>query len=264
MDGDIGYVNVISLAFGRHGISPKNCEARGMAFRTLIGRRSLSYMTERIVRPGSASKGGMELIIGPMFAGKTTELLRRSEQRRSAGQRVLLVKSSVDTRYSRVEIVSHDQKREPCYSMKELSPLLSEAIVSDYDVAAIDEAQFFPDLLSFCLEWVDRQKKTVLVAGLDADCERRKFGEVVDLAPHADRITKLSARCGICGEPACFTKRKISLTKEQVLIGGSDLYMAACREHYDMELPVANDCAIESNASFVQEKHIGVQGVARA
>mmetsp|Transcript_29889 Transcript_29889/g.114750 ORF Transcript_29889/g.114750 Transcript_29889/m.114750 type:complete len:107 (+) Transcript_29889:196-516(+) len=80
--------------------------------------------------------------------------------------------------------------------MKELSPLLTEAIASDYDVAAIDEAQFFPDLLSFCLEWVDKQKKTVLVAGLDADCERRKFGEVLDLAPHADRITKLSARCG--------------------------------------------------------------------
>ncbi|KAJ8906044.1 hypothetical protein NDN08_002544 [Rhodosorus marinus] len=235
-----------------------------MAFRTLIGRRPLSHMTERIVRPGPASKGGMELIIGPMFAGKTTELLRRSEQRRAAGERVLLVKSSVDTRYSNVEIVSHDQKREPCYSMKELSPLLSEAIASDYDVAAIDEAQFFPDLLSFCLEWVDKQKKTVLVAGLDADCERRKFGEVLDLAPHADRITKLSARCGICGEAACFTKRKGSLTKEQVLIGGSDLYMAACRDHYAVEPPAAHDCAIESKASSVQEEHISVQGVARA
>lgn len=99
------------------------------------------------------------------------------------------------------------------------------------DVIGIDEAQFFEDLYDFCCSAADHDGKTVIVAGLDGDYLRRRFGSVLDIIPLADSVTKLTARCELCGQRAFFTLRKIQETKTEV-IGGADVYMPVCRQHY--------------------------------
>lgn len=95
----------------------------------------------------------------------------------------------------------------------------------------IDEAQFFGDLYEFCRQAADREGKTVIVAGLDGDFKRRRFGSVLDLIPIADTVTKLTSRCEVCGKRALFTMRKTE-EKETELIGGAEVYMPVCRSHY--------------------------------
>lgn len=126
------------------------------------------------------------------------------------------------------------------------------------DVIGIDEAQFFEDLYDFCYKAADEDRKIVIVAGLDGDylrwvskdfslflphfvcmrvyiliCDgcRRRFGSVLDVVPLADSVIKLSARCEICGKRAYFTLRKTQDTQTE-LIGGADVYMPVCRQHY--------------------------------
>ena len=98
-------------------------------------------------------------------------------------------------------------------------------------VIAIDEAQFFDDLEDFCTRAADVDGKEIIVAGLDGDFKRRKFGQVLDLVPHADDVTKLTARCAKCSAPGLFSLR-ISAEKDTTLIGGKDKYLPVCRRHY--------------------------------
>ncbi|MBA0686425.1 hypothetical protein Goari_014030 [Gossypium aridum] len=99
------------------------------------------------------------------------------------------------------------------------------------DVIGIDEAQFFEDLYDFCCKAADNDGKTVILSGLDGDYLRRSFGSVLDIIPLADTVTKLTARCEVCGKKAFFTFRKTAATQTE-LIGGADLYMPVCRQHY--------------------------------
>ncbi|KAK8576061.1 hypothetical protein V6N13_032624 [Hibiscus sabdariffa] len=99
------------------------------------------------------------------------------------------------------------------------------------DVIGIDEAQFFEDLYDFCCEAADHDGKTVIVAGLDGDYLRRRFGSVLDIIPIANSVMKLMARCEVCGKQAQFTLRKTD-ERETELIGGADVYMPVCRQHY--------------------------------
>ena len=99
------------------------------------------------------------------------------------------------------------------------------------NVIAIDEAQFFSDLMEFCTRAADEDGKEIIVAGLDGDFRRRKFGQVLDLVPHADDVTKLTARCARCAAPGLFSLR-ISAEEDTTLIGGKDKYLPVCRKHY--------------------------------
>ncbi|KAH9798173.1 pentatricopeptide repeat-containing protein [Citrus sinensis] len=117
--------------------------------------------------------------------------------------------------------------KEPGYSRIEVLGMVHFFV----DVIGIDEAQFFEDLYDFCREAADHDGKTVIVAGLDGDYLRRSFGSVIDIIPLADSVTKLTARCEFCGKRAFFTLRKTEETKTE-LIGGSDIYMPVCRQHY--------------------------------
>ena len=98
----------------------------------------------------------------------------------------------------------------------------------------VDEGQFFQNLYLFCLICLEKFNVNVIVTGLDGDYERKPMGEILDLLPIANNITKLSARCNICNAEAIFTPRT-STEKEQVLIGGSDKYVPLCRYHYVLE-----------------------------
>lgn len=193
--------------------------------------------------------GGIHLIVGPMFAGKTTALLRRIRKEADAGRKVSLVKSDKDNRYSESAVVSHDGVQMPCVAVPCLASFrehVGEEKYRQIEVIGIDEAQFFDDLLEFCQSAADLDNKTVIVAGLDGDFLRRRFGAALDLIPLADSVTKLHARCELCNQPAPFTFRKTVDTETEV-IGGADVYMPVCRHHF-----VSGQSAVETARSVLQ------------
>jgi hypothetical protein len=119
-----------------------------------------------------ATVGRIELIFGPMFAGKSTELLSRVRSEQGAGRTVALVKSSVDTRYKYDQVTTHNGDKMACTAVDRLMPILEDATLMGKDVIAVDEAQFFHDLVEFVLSASEKHNKTVLVAGLDGDFKR--------------------------------------------------------------------------------------------
>ncbi|XP_062013633.1 thymidine kinase a-like [Rosa rugosa] len=178
--------------------------------------------------------GEIHVIVGPMFAGKTTTLLRRIQSEKGDGSNVAVIKSNKDTRYGLDSIVTHDGVKLPCWALPNLSSFKQKFGLDAYeqlDVIGIDEAQFFEDLYDFCRETADHDGKKVIVAGLDGDYLRRSFGSVLDIIPLADSVTKLTSRCELCGKPAFFTLRKTEEMQTEV-IGGADVYMPVCRKHY--------------------------------
>ncbi|KAL1212014.1 Thymidine kinase a [Cardamine amara subsp. amara] len=183
---------------------------------------------------GRRGSGSVHVIMGPMFSGKSTSLLRRIKSEISHGRSVAMLKSSKDKRYAKDSVVTHDGIGFPCWALPDLMSFPEKFGLDAYDkldVIGIDEAQFFGDLYEFCCKVADDDGKTVIVAGLDGDYLRRSFGAVLDVIPIADSVTKLTARCEVCGQKAFFTLRKNCDTRTE-LIGGADVYMPVCRKHY--------------------------------
>lgn len=172
--------------------------------------------------------GRIELIVGPMFAGKTTELLRRIERAEIAKKKCCVMKYSKDTRYSAQNVSTHDLHMRTAIPCPVLMPTYNEA--SLYDVIGIDEGQFFPDVVEFS-EKLANEGKIVIVAGLDGDFMRKPFGRVLELISKCESITKLTAVCTETGGDACFTQRLVD-SKELELIGGNDMYRAASRSSF--------------------------------
>ena len=178
--------------------------------------------------------GALELIVGPMFSGKSTELLRRVRRHRFGRRAILIVKHTADTRYtSSAAVVTHDRVTETSVCVDRLARL-DAAAWARADVIAIDEGQFMPDLREFCLGACERGKQ-VLVAALDGTFEREPFGQVCALVPHAERVDKLCAVCGVCGHDAPFTRRLTGET-DVVVVGSDDTYVPVCRVCYDLPL----------------------------
>jgi len=178
---------------------------------------------------GGEYDGRIELITGPMFSGKSTELLRRLKRYRSAGIPELLLKFSGDHRYEGGSLVqTHDRDSMAALQVARLADALAAAEAAR--VIGIDEGQFFDDLIPFAEEMANRGK-VVIVAALDGTYQRLPFGSVTSLMPLCERVDKLSAICVHCARPAAFTKR-LSLETELVSIGGADKYEAVCRRHY--------------------------------
>lgn len=211
--------------------SRSTCVVRGLAD-TASSSSSQAGMKDQTVKPSTLA-GRIDVIFGPMFAGKSSELLRRVKALEAANKKVALVKSDRDTRYSKNEITTHDGLARPCHAVGSLAELRA-TVGEEYaniEVIAIDEAQFFPDLLSFCTEASDHDQKQIVVAGLDGDFQRHRFGQVLDLIPVSDSVTKLSADCAYCGKAALFSLR-IAADQRQEVVGGADKYAPVCRHHY--------------------------------
>lgn len=173
----------------------------------------------------------LELIIGPMFSGKSTKLIHKIQLARSIYKKVIVIKPSIETRYGEDKIFSHSLQSEICLSSSYLQTFDND--IHLFDLIVIDEGQFFPDLKKYVLKWVETDKKNVLVGGLDGDSERNPFGQILDLIPYSDKVKKLSSYCKLCnnGTLAIFTKRLIP-HDEQIQVGGSNIYMPLCRKHY--------------------------------
>jgi thymidine kinase len=170
--------------------------------------------------------GYLELAIGCMFSGKTSHIINLYKQYTLCHLKVCVVNYEEDTRYSETHLMTHDGQAIECIKTTELTNLPIE-----YDVYLINEAQFFPDT-EVLIKIVDDFKKIVHCCGLDGDYKRHKFGNWLDLIPHADNVVKLKAICVRCrdGTPAIFTHRKVG--GDVKLIGGAELYEPLCRNCY--------------------------------
>jgi thymidine kinase len=168
----------------------------------------------------------IEVVTGPMFAGKTSYALAAVRKHTAMGQKVIVVKPTCDTRYGDAsEITTHNGDSIPCITIHTLNALTDDLLVCD--VLVIDEAQFFDGLVSFVQHVVERLHKSVYVIGLSGDYQRRPFGEILNVIPLASKVTLLTAICS-CGRPAYFTRR-LNPNTGQVIIGGAESYEAACR-----------------------------------
>jgi thymidine kinase len=219
-------------------------QAAAAAGNDAAAARSTDPSTERPTTrkppPPPYPTGTIELLTGPMFSGKSTALLERVRQLSAEGRNVAVVKPPLDARYARHMVVSHSGKAARCFVVSRLSDLpalLGEQAWRDLDAVAVDEAQFFPDLVEFALAACEAaagaeggsagagrgaagaampaaplpspqpRPKVVVVAGLSGDFQRRPFGRVAELLPLADRVRALRAVCFACGADAPFSLR---------------------------------------------------------
>ena len=181
-------------------------------------------LTGEIHRPGR-----IEVVCGSMFSGKTEELIRRMRRAKFAKQKVEIFKPSIDTRYSDIEVVSHDQTSIKSTPVDTSSSIL--LLSSDIDVVGIDEAQFLDDgLVDVCNELANRRVR-VIIAGLDMDFKGNPFGPMPALCAIADEVTKVHAICVRCGALAYLSHRLVHNDK-QVLLGEKMEYEPLCRDCY--------------------------------
>jgi len=185
-----------------------------------------------VIRIPPQRGGWLEVICGPMFSGKSEEMIRRLRRAEIAGQRVVIFKPRIDDRFDATDVVSHAGARMRAVPVSSVAEMLSRA--AGCDVVGIDEVQFFePSVVSAALELADGGLR-VVVAGLDQDFRRLPFGPMPQLLSHAEFVDKLQAVCHRCGGPATTTQRLLDgrpapYAGETVLVGAAEQYEARCR-----------------------------------
>ncbi len=176
--------------------------------------------------------GSIEVVCGPMFSGKTEELIRRVKRAQIARQKVQIFKPAIDNRYHETEVVSHSSLSIEATPVNSSVEILQKVFDSTR-VVAIDEVQFFDENITVVVEKLARRGVRVIMAGLDQDFKGVPFGPMASLLAIADSVDKIHAICTLCGAPATKTFRKNPKNSEQVLVGETDLYEARCRSHAD-------------------------------
>jgi thymidine kinase len=177
--------------------------------------------------------GWLEVITGPMYCGKSEELIRRLRRVKIAKQKIKVFKPVLDNRYSKKDVVSHSGDSIEAVPVDHPEEIL-ERIDDTIDVVGIDEAQFFhEDLVEICEDLADRGIR-VIMAGLDRDFRNQPFGPMPELMARAEYVDKLHAICIQCGEPASRTQRLIdgepaAVDDPVILVGASEVYEARCR-----------------------------------
>ncbi len=185
------------------------------------------------------NSGWIEVITGPMYSGKSEELIRRIRRVKIAKKKVKVFKPIIDNRYSNDNVVSHSGdsiEAIPVDHPEELYDRLEE----DTEVVAIDEIQFFSEEIVEIIESLADDGKRVIVAGLDRDFKNEPFTPVPELLAKAEYIEKLHAICLQCGDPATRTQRLIdgepaSYNDPLILVGATENYEARCRSCHDVK-----------------------------
>ena len=178
--------------------------------------------------------GSLEVICGPMFSGKTEELIRRIRRAQIARLRVQIFKHSIDVRYHETAVVSHSSLSVESEPIQDPQEILSKLLDSTR-VVAIDEVQFFSESIVEVVRKLTRRGLRVICAGLDLDYLGRPFGPLPTLLALADEVHKIQAICTVCGRPASKTFRK-SAQQETVIVGETDIYEARCTAHWEVEM----------------------------
>ncbi len=178
-------------------------------------------------------KGWVETIVGPMYAGKTEELIRRIKRMEYAHKNYIIFKPNIDDRYSDCEIVSHNKKAMKAIGIDHGSEI-KRHLKKDVQAVVIDEVQFFDkSLVKYLKELADNGYR-VICAGLDTDFRGLPFGPIGDIMAISESVTKLTAICSCCGEPATKTQRIINgkpayYNDPIILVGEKESYEARCR-----------------------------------
>ena len=190
--------------------------------------------------------GYLELIIGPMFSGKTTELLEIYKKCKFCNITVTIINHTIDKRYHDTMVSSHDRITAPCLQANKLNDIWTDSgfnesgnnsdkyahrLLRTSDVILINEGQFFSDLYDVVVDMLNNNKK-IYICGLDGDFERKKFGSILDLIPLCDKVRKLTSLCSLSkdGTSAIFSMRLTDETEQTVV--GSDNYIPVCRKCY--------------------------------
>ncbi len=183
--------------------------------------------------------GWIEVVVGPMFSGKSEELIRRLRRAEFARQRVQIFKPAIDERYAANEIISHSGLGIPSDSVTKASEIM-DRVQPRTEVVGIDEAQFLGDeVVDVCTKLANLGKR-VIVTGLDTDFRGRPFEPMPRLLAVAEEITKLLAICVRCGNPAVHTQRLVE-SEELVVVGASGMYEARCRRCFEPNPALAKE-----------------------
>ena len=174
------------------------------------------------------NNGKINIIIGPMYSGKSTTLLTRYNRYKIAKKRCILVKYKNDDRYDKSMVMTHDNKGFEAISCFKLEEINNK--IKDFDVICIDEIQFYEDACVYCDLWAN-QNKIIEVCGLNGDYKRKPFEQISLLIPLVNDITFLKAVDEENGEDAIYTKRIVD-NEERELIGGKESYIACSRKNY--------------------------------
>jgi len=180
--------------------------------------------------------GRLELIIGNMFSGKSTELIRRINREKSIQKKILVINYSGDNRYANNAVATHDQTKVNCLILTNLSDF-NKGLINSYDSFFIDEGQFFQDIVEWVRIAVDVYKKKVYICGLDGDFERKSFvGNWLDLIRYCDKIYKLHSFCNKCKRKQAIFSHRLTYDTAQKVIG-ADNYVPLCRNCFLYENP---------------------------
>jgi len=174
----------------------------------------------------SNSIGNIQLIIGPMYSGKSTELIRRLKRYKIAKKKIILFKHTKDDRFEINNVCTHDKEKLEAFNFESLK-LIPNDLLEFVDVIGIDEGQFFSDIVEFSDDMANKGK-IIIISALNGSFKKEPFEVIANLIPIVDEILNLSAVCMICGKDAHFSKR-ITDENETVLIGGLDKYISVCR-----------------------------------
>ena len=189
--------------------------------------------------------GWLEVITGPMYCGKSEELIRRLRRVKIAKQKVKVFKPVLDDRYSKKDIVSHSGNSIEAVPVDHPEEIL-ERIDDTVDVVGIDDAQFFhEDLVEICEDLADNGIRVIL-AGLDRDFRNQPFGSMPELMARAEYVDKLHAICIQCGEPASRTQRLIdgepaAADDPVILVGAAEVYEARCRSCHALKQAIKDE-----------------------
>jgi thymidine kinase len=184
--------------------------------------------------------GWLEVVCGPMFSGKSEELIRRLRRAEIAGQRVLIVKPKIDNRYDIAHVVSHAGATMRAIAVE--SPADIPGLVEGYDVIGVDEVQFFAPEIVLILDGLVEKGMRVVASGLDQDFRGFPFGVMPELLCRAELVDKLQAVCHRCGGPATMTQRLVDgapapADGATIVVGALEQYEARCRSCHELAAP---------------------------
>jgi thymidine kinase len=181
------------------------------------------------------SSAYLEIILGSMFSGKTSRLVEIFKQCTFCNIPIIVINHANDDRYDNMMLSTHDRVKIPCMKTENLMDLFKKEecnnCIENSEVILVNEGQFFTDLYEF-VELSLKKGKKIYVCGLDGDFERKKFGQILDLIPLCDKVTKLNSLCSQCrnGKKGIFSCRITNETTQVVI--GSDNYKPLCRSCY--------------------------------
>jgi thymidine kinase len=186
--------------------------------------------------------GWLEVVCGPMFSGKSEELIRRLRRAEIAGQRALIVKPKLDDRFDIGHVVSHAGAKMRAVAVE--SPADIPGLVEGYDVVGVDEVQFFAPEIVLVLDGLVEKGMRIVASGLDQDFRGLPFGVMPELLCRAELVDKLQAVCHRCGGPATMTQRLVDGTPAAadgatIVVGALEQYEARCRSCHELAAPIS-------------------------